>query len=270
MEKSEKSTFFSLVFKDNPLFFRIFGLTVKSSFKLFCMSLSHRIYSDSRFATQYATSIMDNAWNACYERPASLSLLPKDITGKRILDAGCGPGIVSKYLWERGAIVTAVDYSDKMIALTNEITSGGVSAMVMDLNNGLTDFEDSYFDIIYCSLVIHYLEDLNFLFSEFARVLTTGGLIIFSTDHPQGPAQQGKNLSNKQLESVYWKGFNVYLELYHRPWSEIEDALRQSHLDIELAITPQIIEECKKLFPEEYALLKENPHFICVRARKGV
>ncbi|WP_279387450.1 hypothetical protein [Rubrobacter taiwanensis] len=30
-----------------------------------------------------------------YERPATLSLLP-DVAGKRVLDAGCGPGVYSE------------------------------------------------------------------------------------------------------------------------------------------------------------------------------
>jgi SAM-dependent methyltransferase len=233
------------------------------------MSLSHHIYSDPQFATQYANSIIDNAWNACYERPGTLSLLPENIVGKQVLDAGCGPGIVAKELWERGAVVTAIDYSEKMIALTNERTSGHVSTMVRDLNKGLSCFEDNYFDLIYCSLVIHYLDDLNFIFSEFARVLTAGGLIIFSTDHPENPALQGKELSQQQLNSVYWKGYDVYMELYHRPWHELESALKQNHFDIDTVITPQPIDACQNIYPEEYAFLTANPHFICVRARKN-
>ncbi len=234
------------------------------------MSLSYHVYSDSGFVMQYADLITGNAWNAYYERPGSLSLLPEDMINKRILDAGCGPGIVTKYFCDRGAIVTAIDYSDKMIALTNKITSGSVPTMVMDLNNGLTCFEEACFDIIYCSLVIHYLNDLNFVFKEFARTLVKGGLLIFSTDHPDSPALREKNLSEKQLASVYWKGFDVYMDLYHRPWREIEEALKRNQLDIDHIITPQPIEACQQVFPEEYAFLKKNPHFICVRARKGV
>jgi SAM-dependent methyltransferase len=232
------------------------------------MSLSHTIYSDPQFAAQYANSIIDNAWNACYERPASLSLLPEGIVGMRVLDAGCGPGIVAKNLLERGAVVTAIDYSEKMIALTDAMCSGHASTIVWDLNQGLSCFEDSSFDIIYSSLVIHYLEDLNFVFSEFARVLVAGGLIVFSTDHPESPALREKNLSQKQLDAVYWKGFNVYMELYHRPWSEIEDALKQNHFKIDVMITPTPIEACHRSFPEEYEFLNANPHFICVRAKK--
>ena len=46
--------------------------------------------------------------NAIYERPATLSLLPEG-KGKRVLDAGCGPGAYAEWLAERGAKVVAFD-----------------------------------------------------------------------------------------------------------------------------------------------------------------
>lgn len=46
-----------------------------------------------------------------------LSWLPRDLTGLRILDAGCGPGQVSIELARRGADVVAVDLSAKLIDL---------------------------------------------------------------------------------------------------------------------------------------------------------
>jgi magnesium-protoporphyrin O-methyltransferase len=46
---------------------------------------------------------------------AILEKLPKDLKGSRILDAGCGTGVLSRMLDERGAEVVAVDISDKLI-----------------------------------------------------------------------------------------------------------------------------------------------------------
>src|SRR6185295_9048869 len=48
-------------------------------------------------AERFAVLATSNAYNACYERPATLSLLG-DVRGKRVLDAGCGPGIYAEWL----------------------------------------------------------------------------------------------------------------------------------------------------------------------------
>jgi hypothetical protein len=42
-------------------------------------------------ASRYAAGVDDRPFNALYERPATLALLP-DVGGRDILDAGCGPG----------------------------------------------------------------------------------------------------------------------------------------------------------------------------------
>lgn len=42
------------------------------------------------------------------------------ITNKRVLDAGCGEGYLSRLLSQQGAIVTSVDYSHKMLDIAKE------------------------------------------------------------------------------------------------------------------------------------------------------
>ena len=57
-------------------------------------------------AEAYAAHIDTKPHNAYYERPATLSLFP-DVKGKRVLDAGCGPGVYAEWLAHRGASSTA-------------------------------------------------------------------------------------------------------------------------------------------------------------------
>jgi 2-polyprenyl-3-methyl-5-hydroxy-6-metoxy-1,4-benzoquinol methylase len=61
-------------------------------------------------AAAYAADGAENVFNASYERPATIGLLG-DVRGKRILEVGCGAGILTEYLVESGADVVELDVS---------------------------------------------------------------------------------------------------------------------------------------------------------------
>lgn len=67
-------------------------------------------------------------------RNTLLSWLPEDLRGKRVLDAGCGTGVVSVELARRGAQVLAVDLSPTLIDLARE-------RQPSDIGEGHIDFE---------------------------------------------------------------------------------------------------------------------------------
>ena len=54
---------------------------------------------------------------------AIIEKLPKDLRGTRILDAGCGTGVLSRMLDERGAEVVGVDISEKLIEVAKNRSS---------------------------------------------------------------------------------------------------------------------------------------------------
>jgi 2-polyprenyl-3-methyl-5-hydroxy-6-metoxy-1,4-benzoquinol methylase len=67
-------------------------------------------------ASRYAALIDERPWNALYERPTTLALLP-DVGGKDVLDAGCGPGWYADWLVRRGARVEVIDLSPAMVEI---------------------------------------------------------------------------------------------------------------------------------------------------------
>src|SRR5512138_3634612 len=77
------------------------------------VSGEHRFNYDA-IASQYAAKVDNAPYNALYERPAMLSVLP-DIRDRRILDAGCGSGWYAERLLERGAELEAIDASAAMV-----------------------------------------------------------------------------------------------------------------------------------------------------------
>ncbi len=54
---------------------------------------------------------------------AIIEKLPKDLRGTRIMDAGCGTGVLSRMLDERGAEVVGVDISEKLIEVAKNRSS---------------------------------------------------------------------------------------------------------------------------------------------------
>ena len=101
-----------------------------------------------QLADAYAAKIDTKPHNAFYDKPAMLSLLP-DIQGQRVLDAGCGPGVYTEALVERGAIVDAIDISERMLELAeqrlqSQINDGKVALHLVDMTQPMELFADSY------------------------------------------------------------------------------------------------------------------------------
>ena len=69
-----------------------------------------------RIAEAYTAENETSLMNAYYERPAMLELAG-NVTGRRILDAGCGSGPLFAALRDRGATVTGVDASAGMVEM---------------------------------------------------------------------------------------------------------------------------------------------------------
>src|ERR1700740_502713 len=124
----------------------------------------------------------DSAYNPHYDRPAVLAALGP-VTGRRVLDAACGPGLYLRELLERGAEVTAFDASSVMVGLARQQASDRVRIDQAVLGEPLP-YDDGAFDLIVCALAIHYDSDRAAAFVEFFRVLRPGGAGVVSTQHP--------------------------------------------------------------------------------------
>ncbi|MEU6380945.1 class I SAM-dependent methyltransferase [Streptomyces sp. NPDC046909] len=134
------------------------------------------------FAEAYANLSETSFLNAYYERPAMLSLAG-DVSGRRILDAGCGPGPLSAALRERGALVSGFDRSAGMVELARRRLGEGADIRIADLSDPLP-FDAGTFDDVVASLVLHYLEDWGPTLTEIRRVLRPGGRLLASVQHP--------------------------------------------------------------------------------------
>jgi SAM-dependent methyltransferase len=134
------------------------------------------------FAEVYSAENEVNLHNAYYERPATLTLAG-DVAGRRILDAGCGSGLLFAALRDRGAIVTGFDKSAGMLELARRRLGDDADLQVADLGGPLP-YPDGAFDDVIASLVLHYFEDWTGPLAELRRILRPGGRLIASVNHP--------------------------------------------------------------------------------------
>ena len=111
--------------------------------------IAYQAYQE--LADHYAALIDTKPHNAYYERPAMLGMLP-ELRGKRVLDAGCGPGIYAENVIARGGLVTSIDVSDRMIELSRTRLGPDADLRLVDMTQPLEMFRDNDFDFVMAPL----------------------------------------------------------------------------------------------------------------------
>jgi SAM-dependent methyltransferase len=223
-------------------------------------------------AEAYAALVDTKAHNAYYERPATLSLLP-DVKGKRVLDAGCGPGAYAEWLVNKGAQVVAFDANEKMVKLARERLGDKAKIFHANLEHPLDFLKDDWFELVVSPLVMDYVKDWESVFAEFYRVLRAGGNLVFSMEHPYAKFfdhRESSSYFELDLVDYVWTGFGMPVQVpsYRRPLSEVINPLVRAGFTLEQILEPKPTEEFRQKEPEDYEKLIRNPGFMCVRAIK--
>lgn len=160
--------------------------------------------------------------NPCVER------LLGEVKGKKLLDAGCGEGYLARYYAKKGAIVTAIDLSQRLIETSEQLTDD--EGVVIDYRVDNVCYIESVpnveFDLILSNLVLLNVPCLDDAIREFHRVLKIGGILVFSIVHPAfnfyGPGswEMGeKDPETKRREGLYFKIDRYFEEEeYERYW----------------------------------------------------
>jgi ubiquinone/menaquinone biosynthesis C-methylase UbiE len=107
-----------------------------------------------------------------------------DARGLAVLDLGCGTGRHSLWLAEASATVTAVDFSEGMLAAARgKPGADRIQFVTHDLHQPLP-FSAASFDLVVSGLVLEHLGDLGEFFEEARRVVRDGGRAVISAMHP--------------------------------------------------------------------------------------
>lgn len=207
------------------------------------------------FAEAYAAENETSLINAYYVKPAVLDLAG-DVTGRLILDAGCGSGPVAAALRDRGAAVSGFDRSAKMVELARQRLGDDVDLRVADIAGPLP-YPDAAFDDVVAALVLHYLEDWTGPLAELRRVLRPGGRLIVVVNHPlvlkAARPETDYFAITKWSEEYTFDGQQAELTYWHRPLHAMTDAFTAAGFRIAVVSEPHPAPEARELFADELA-----------------
>lgn len=116
---------------------------------------------------------------ARYKNVISLVENNVDIKGKSVLDVGCGDGVLSYLMSQKGLEASGVDSSREAIDFAKQKTKNAIDFRVGDVYS--LPWGDDSFDIVVSSDVIEHLDDVGKYISEIKRVLKKGGVCVLST-----------------------------------------------------------------------------------------
>ncbi len=201
------------------------------------------------------------------------------VSGKRVLDLGCGGGQSCIAFAKQGAISIGVDFSVEQLAFARRLLEQEEGIRV-ELRHG--DMAELAFqradsvDIVFSAFAFQYMPDLNRVFRQVHRVLKPQGTLIFSIPHPAlGLANQSSTVVQKssgqlsldpapvQIKRSYFDHSpledrfdeTVFTE-YHRTVSDVFMGLVRSGYRVDVILEPEA---------KDNALL---PNALIVRARK--
>jgi 2-polyprenyl-6-hydroxyphenyl methylase/3-demethylubiquinone-9 3-methyltransferase len=117
-----------------------------------------------------------------YMRNVLLNKLQLEPTGLRVLDVGCGGGLLAEEFARLGFTVTGVDPSAaSLIAADRHARQERLQIEYQVATGEALPFDRGSFDIAYCCDVLEHVRDLELVIAETARVLKPGGIYLYDT-----------------------------------------------------------------------------------------
>lgn len=246
--------------------------------------MPQNIYDNPEFFNGYITLPRQvHGLDGAPEWPAVRAMLP-DLSGKRVVDMGCGFGWFTRWAREHGkaASVLGLDVSENMIGRARKDTNdSAITYQIEDLE--VLELPSASFDFAYSCLAFHYIEDFERLVRMVFKALTPGSRFIFQIEHPTWTATPNARWIEHDgrptwpLNSYFIEGerrsdwFIRGVLKYHRTFSTTVNALITAGFAIErveefVPTAEQIAERLAEM--PNLAREVERPSFLTVFARR--
>lgn len=124
-----------------------------------------------------------------------------------VLDVGCGNGLVSDYLEQKGMKVTAIDSSQNMLDICKK-RNNNIDYYKMDVRN--LNFEDSTFNAIFCYAVLIHIDKLETfkVLKTFYKLLKSKGILFINVMEEKEPNENTTVVES--LDNQYKTWFQYY------------------------------------------------------------
>jgi ubiquinone/menaquinone biosynthesis C-methylase UbiE len=150
------------------------------------------------------------------------------ITGKDVLDYGCGSGWSTAKLRARGASVTGFDISQTRLGEAQSHLTAGAGHVNVLLTQSVAEslpFANGTFDAVYGKQILHHL-DLKLAVPEIARVLRPNGRAVFLEPLIHNPVLEGYRRRTPHLRSSTEKALSMqdlqHIGSYFKTWRHHE------------------------------------------------
>jgi ubiquinone/menaquinone biosynthesis C-methylase UbiE len=206
-----------------------------------------------------------------------------DVSGKRVLDAGCGEGYLSRKLAKLGAIVTGVELSQEMLSFALEKQNKnplGITYHNADITS-LPFLTDQSFDVVITNNVIQDVENYEGALQEFSRLLQSSGTYLQIINHPCFSTPGCGWVRDADGNRLYWK-IDYYFKrgpfpikwrtetgmeptiFWHRTLGDSVNSLISKGFRITGLIEPEPPESWINLHPEMYKSDSRKPDFLVI------
>lgn len=156
-----------------------------------------------------------------------------ELDGARVLDIGCGGGILAESLTRHGARVTAIDMADAPLAVARiHLLKSGLE---VEYRRGTAEQEASSapaaYDIVTCLEMLEHVPDPSSVVEACARLVRPGGHVFFSTINRNLKSFLMAIVGAEYVLRILPRGTHEYEKLI-RP-SELAGWIRAAGLDVE-------------------------------------
>jgi 2-polyprenyl-6-hydroxyphenyl methylase / 3-demethylubiquinone-9 3-methyltransferase len=155
-----------------------------------------------------------------------------DIVGKRIVDVGCGGGILTEGLAKFGADVLGIDLSEELIDIADlHGLESGVNAHYQKISaEALAQQQPGSFDHVTCMEMLEHVPDPGSIISACATLVKPGGMVFFSTLNRKPKAYLLAIVAAEHLLQMLPKGTHDY-KTFIKP-SELSQSARAAGLEL--------------------------------------